>query len=189
MRHLCATTVGVLLCFGLAASAAQGEDAGASSPRVARLQVTIERYQGERKVGSAPYTILTTTDGKPAKLRMGVELPVAVSSFKAVDGKSAPTTSFQYRTVGTNFDCEVTKQQGVYSVGLRIENSSVYAPSSDRDGEPQRGVAATDMPLFRTFNVTLDLTMRGGQTLQTVASTDPVTGEVVKVDVTLNVVK
>jgi hypothetical protein len=31
--------------------------------------------------------------------------------------------------------------------------------------------------------------MRDGQTIQTIASTDPVTGEVVKIDVTMNVVK
>ena len=31
--------------------------------------------------------------------------------------------------------------------------------------------------------------MRDGQTVQTVASTDPVTGEVVKIDVTMNLVK
>ena len=37
------------------------------------------------------------------------------------------------------------------------------------------------MPLFRGFNATLDPVLRDGQTVQTVASTDPVTGEVVKI--------
>ena len=46
-----------------------------------------------------------------------------------------------------------------------------------------------DRPLFRTFNISLDPMLRDGQSIQAVASTDPVTGEVVKIDVTLNVVK
>jgi Bacterial type II and III secretion system protein len=190
MRRLLVTTVGVLLGVGVAARAARaagGDEAGASSPGVARLQVTIERYLGERKTGSAPYTILTTTDGKQAKLRMGVEVPIAVSSGASTDGKS--TMSFQYRSVGTNFDCDVTEKGDLYEVRLKIENSSVYTPASSRDAELEHSGIATDKPLFRTFSVTLDVAMRDGQTLQTVASTDPVTGEVVKVDLALKIVK
>ena len=43
--------------------------------------------------------------------------------------------------------------------------------------------------MFRTFNVSLNPTLRDGQSIQAVASTDPVTGEVVKIEVTLNVVR
>jgi hypothetical protein len=39
------------------------------------------------------------------------------------------------------------------------------------------------------MEISLDPILRDGQSAQTVTSTDPVTGEVVKVDVTLNVVK
>ena len=48
---------------------------------------------------------------------------------------------------------------------------------------------AGDRPLFRSFNVGLNPMLRDGQTIQTVATTDPVSGEVVKIDVTLDVVK
>ena len=45
------------------------------------------------------------------------------------------------------------------------------------------------IPLFRRFETSLDPLLRDGETVQAIASTDPVTGEVVKIDVTLNVVK
>jgi hypothetical protein len=43
--------------------------------------------------------------------------------------------------------------------------------------------------LFRRFDTNLNAVLRDGQSLQTVASTDPVTGEVVKIDVTLSVMR
>ena len=53
----------------------------------------------------------------------------------------------------------------------------------------RRRPASRALPLFRRFETNLDPVLRDGQSVQTVASTDPVTGEVVKIDVTLNVVK
>ena len=69
---------------------------------------------------------------------------------------------------------------------LTVENStSVARRGGSRGGRPRPRPA----PLFRTFNATLDPILRDGQTIQAIASTDPVSGEVVKIDVTLNVVK
>ncbi|MFN8095044.1 MAG: hypothetical protein U0599_22980 [Vicinamibacteria bacterium] len=50
-------------------------------------------------------------------------------------------------------------------------------------------MAETGAPLFRRFETHVNPLLRDGQTIQTIASTDPVTGEVVKIDVTLNVLK
>lgn len=171
-----------------------GETA-ASRPRktLLRVQIVIARYQGERKVASVPYTLLVTTDQRKVSLRMGVEVPIAVASFaKPEDAKSAPVTSFQYRNVGTNIDCRAEEgaPDGVYQLGLNVENSSIYTSSESRatSGLNDTGLAP-DRPLFRTFNVSLNPTLRDGQSVQTVASTDPVTGEVVKLDVGLDVVR
>jgi hypothetical protein len=54
---------------------------------------------------------------------------------------------------------------------------------------PLVGANPTGIPLFRTFQANLDPRLRDGQSLQMIASTDPVTGEVVKIDVTMNVVR
>ena len=162
-------------------------------PVMLRVQITIARYQAERKLASVPYTVLLTTDDRKVRLRMGVEVPIPVTSFsKSDDAKSSAVTSFQYKNVGTNIDCwaEDRSGDGLFQVGLSVENSSIYSTTEARTtgGLNETGLAP-DRPMFRTFNVSLNPTLRDGQSIQAVASTDPVTGEVVKIDVTLNVVK
>ena len=83
-----------------------GKATDAATPRpkkvatLLRAQIVIARYQGERKVASVPYTVLLTADDQKVLLRMGVEVPIAVVSFSRTDdGKSIPSTSFQYRNV------------------------------------------------------------------------------------------
>ena len=162
-------------------------------PVMLRVQITIARYQAERKLASVPYTVLLTTDDRKVRLRMGVEVPIPVTSFsKSDDAKSSAVTSFQYKNVGTNIDCwaEDRSGDGLFQVLLSVENSSIYSTTEARTagGLNEPGLAP-DRPMFRTFNVSLNPTLRDGQSIQAVASTDPVTGEVVKIDVTLNVVK
>ena len=157
------------------------------------MQIAISRYQGERKLASVPYTLLLTTDDRKSRVRMGVEVPIAVASVaKGEDAKSGPVTSFQYRNVGTNIDCSAEDRtgEGLYQLALNVESSSIYTSSESltASGLNEAGLVR-DRPLFRTFNVSLNPTLRDGQTVQTVASTDPVTGEIVKIDLTLNVVK
>ncbi|HXK11772.1 MAG TPA: hypothetical protein VMT70_19160 [Vicinamibacteria bacterium] len=159
-----------------------------------RVQLVITRFQGERKVASLPYTLLVTTGGGRARMRMGVDTPVAVATAAPGSGKPL-TTSFEYRNVGTNIDCAAwDKGDGRYQLNIGLENSSALAlekgPSGGASpGGPPVDANPTGSPLFRRFDANLDPWLRDGQSVQTVASTDPVTGEVVKVDVTLNVVK
>jgi hypothetical protein len=160
-----------------------------------RVQLVVARYLGEKKVGSVPYSFLVITD-QMANLRMGVEVPVPITSFSAFPGKpdgdkSSPVTSYQYRNVGTSIDCRAQERpNGLFALHLNIEVSSVHStsPGASPPSPPEMPMAS-DKPFFRTFKVSLDPVLRDGQTVQTVASTDPVTGEVVKIEVTLNVVK
>ena len=46
-------------------------------PVMLRVQITIARYQAERKLASVPYTLLLTTDDRKVRLRMGVEVPIS----------------------------------------------------------------------------------------------------------------
>jgi hypothetical protein len=164
-------------------------------PGLLRVQVVIARSQGDKKIGSAPYSFLVSADGRPAKVRMGVEVPVPVTMIPPGEAKSPPVTSFQYRSVGTNIDCGAQAlSDGSYQLRMGVENSSVYQ-GPDAPQPPQSTAAAAspplglDRPLFRSFNVDLNPVLRDGESVQTVASTDPVTGEVVKIDVTVSVVK
>jgi len=159
-----------------------------------RVQVVISRFQGEKKLASLPYAFTVTVNGRPVRMRMGIDTPVAVATAASESGKPM-TTSFQYRNVGTNIDCSARDAgDGRYGLMLTVENSSALAlekgPSGGISlGGPLVDANPTGSPLFRRFDTNIDPVMRDGQTIQTIASTDPVTGEVVKIDVTLNVVK
>lgn len=146
-----------------------------------RVQVVLTRFQGEKKVASLPYTLLVSAGGMRARMRMGVDTPIPTTSFVASEKDGAkPSTSFQYRNVGTNLDCGARDLgDGRYLLMLTVENSSALAGSGGVEGAP----------LFRRFEASLDPVLRDGQSVQAIASTDPVTGEVVRIDVTLNVVK
>jgi hypothetical protein len=167
-------------------------------PGQLRVQVVVTRTQGERRVSSAPYSFLVSTDAQQpnqrwsAQLKMGVEIPVSVAQIPAPEaGKSGPFTSFQYRNVGTNIECGAQAlADGLYQLRLSVENSSVYqGPESRAPGASAENPVVADRPLFRSFVVNMNPILRDGESVQTVASTDPVTGEVVKIDVTVNIVK
>ena len=153
-----------------------------------RVQLVITRFQGEKKLASLPYTFLVTTGGVRARMRMGVDTPVPVTSTSDA-GKQ--TTSIQYRNVGTNIDCAAwDKGDGRYQLSIGVENSSALAlEKGPTSGNPAVEANTTGIPLFRRFDANLDPWLRDGQSIQTVASTDPVTGEVVKIDVTMNVIR
>lgn len=62
-----------------------------------------------------------------------------------------------------------------------IEESSVYTDATAAPETPR----VNDLPVFRSFCSSNTLMLRDGQTSQFTAATDRVSGEVVKVDVTL----
>jgi len=154
-----------------------------------RVQLVISRYQGERKVASFPYTLVVATGGGPSRMRMGVDTPVPVTGSEG--GKQ--TTTIQYRTVGTNIDCRAREVApgGRFQLIIGVENSSAlpFEKGPSTGGNPPAVEAnPTGSPLFRRFDTNVETLLRDGQSVQTIASTDPVTGEVVKIDVTMNVI-
>ncbi len=186
----------VLAAGSVVTSPSLGEDAAephatpkaakpAGPPDQLRVEVVISRFQGETRVSNAPYSFLIAADNKKAVVKMGVEVPVAVTEFPENEG----IVSFQYRNVGTNIICFAEDRgEGLYQLRLMVETSSIY-------GSPvlQTGRAPTELaggkPIFNSFSVNLDPLLRDGQSVEAVASTDPVTGDVVKIDVSLNVKK
>lgn len=158
-----------------------------------RVQLVIQRFQQDRRQASMPYTFLVSTQprgrvaqpGQPGsvRMRMGVDTPVPTVTVDAESGKSKET-GFQYRNVGTNIDCWADDLGGgLYQLHLKVENSSALPAAAGPAGGNGQTVAA---PLFRRFETSIAPVLKDGQTVQTVASTDPVTGEVVKIEVTMN---
>ena len=180
----------LVLTVALAGRSSGAQEKPAPPPKpLIPLQVTvvISRYQGERaekRTSSLPFTLRVNGNDRPSNLRMGAEVPVPVTTFgqKEGGGPATPVTSYQLRSVGTNIDCSAeVLDGGAYALTLTISDSQV---------QPSPGSATSAMPLsFQSFSSNHRLVIRDGQTIQQTAATDKSTGETVKVDVTLNVVK
>jgi hypothetical protein len=142
-----------------------------------KVDVVISRYQGDKKISSLPYTLsVTANSAGRTSLRMGAEVPVAVSSKEGA--------GFNYRSVGVSIDCSAfTANDDSYRVELTIDDSSVY------DDQAKTAASPSDHPSFRSFRTTQILLLKGGQSTQFTSATDKVTGEVTKVDVSLALAK
>ena len=162
-----------------------------------RIQIVLIRQQGAKEVSRLPFTVaVNANDGSNrAAVRMGAEVPVKATTFTPVVEKPSPDakpaasalSSYSYRSIGTNIDCGpvISVDGGRYKVTLSIEDSSVY-PESAAARDPQTYV---DAPSFRSFRTSTTVALRDGETTQFTAATDRINGEVVRVEVTLNVVK
>ena len=169
---------------------------GRKTPAPIPLKVTVllSRYQGEKRISSMPYVLGVMASGWGAgpktALRMGVEVPVTTSTFPG-DGKTAPVSSYSYRDVGTNIDCGATfdeSRPGIFQLALTVSDSSLGLDTPKRVGGGGSAVVA-DVPSFRNFNSSFTALLRDGQTMQYTSATDPVSGEVMKIDVTAAVMK
>jgi hypothetical protein len=159
---------------GLAQAPATPPPAAAKPPVVEKplvplkVQVTIARYEGEKKTSSLPFTLWVNANDFPGTtLNVGIQVPIGSGSSAA------------YRSVGTNITCRATSMDdGRFKVNLDLEDSSV-ASSKDNGATPT----------FQSIGAHNMLLLRDGQNAQFIAATDKVSGEVTKVDVTLTVLK
>ncbi len=156
-----------------------------------RVQLVISRYDGDRKISSQPYTLSVNATPKtmppqPARLRMGAEVPVSGFVPASPDGKPPVGGPVQYKAIGTNIDCFASPQDdGRYALDITVEDTSVYASDKAVPGT----MANSGTPVFRSFKLTNTVVLRDGQSAQFTAATDKITGETVKLDVTVNALK
>jgi len=154
-----------------------------AQPALVPLKVTLvfARYQGEKKVSSVPYTLFVTANlNERTSLRMGNQVPVTSTVFAG----GAPQSSYNYKDVGTNIDCLAqTSPDGYYRIMLTVQDSSVAYAEGEATG---KNVAP---PTFRSFSSTFNILLRDGQTVQYTSAADPIGGQVVKLDATVNVQK
>ena len=145
-----------------------------------RLQLILTRYQGEKKTSSLPYSLAVSIGGPPVRFRMGADLPYSTSA----DG--AKTPSYAFRTVGIGIDVsgQLLVEPGLYKMDISVSDNSV-ASSNQVQGSP----AVAGAPLFRNFSTNGSVLLRDGQTTQLTTAADPITGETMRVDVTVTVVK
>ena len=184
-------TAALMLLMTVAVAAQDSQPAAAQSkpvviPTSLKVSLVFSRYQGEKKISSVPHTLWVTT-GDRTSLRLGTQIPVPTTMLK--EGTGA-VQSYNYRDVGTNIDCSATAvpPDGSFRLNITITDSSVYYPDQS-DSAVRSSVTSTGAPAFRNFNSTFTIVLKDGQTGQSTSVTDPVSGQVIKLDATLNVQK
>jgi len=151
-----------------------------------RVQVVFTEFDGDKKIGSLPYTFLVNADdrGSQAAVRMTFHVPVAVSSDAGAKhvGQYPLTTNLDGRAEKTD--------DGRFLLRLSLEKSSIYLAGANQKPASLGGseVSAND-PVQQEFRTQVNLLVRDGQTIQSTVATDPVSGHVLKIDVTVNVIK
>ena len=145
-----------------------------------KVTVTISRYEGDKRTASLPFVLWVNT-GDSGNIQMGSDVPVPQMTFGSMkDGVATPTTSYTYRTLGTNISCSAKALgDGLFRLSLDVQDSQVFRQSTS--GAPG--------PVFQNFRSNNSPILRDGGTVQFAVATDKTTGEVVKLDVTLNLVK
>ena len=178
------TLVLVATFFGASPHAQEPPAPQAVASTPLQVQVVVSRYQGDKKIASLPYTLSVNPDGRKTSLRMGAEVPITTMTLSPTargEKPASPTTSYSYRSIGTMIDCSATAAVGnQIRLTLDIEDSSVY-PDDPR--------APKGVPMFRSFKLSNTLLLKDGQSTQLTSASDKVSGEVLKVDVTLTVMK
>jgi type II secretory pathway component GspD/PulD (secretin) len=184
--------VAIVFAMSVSLAAQDGQPATAAASRPAapapvplKVSLVFSRLQGDKKISSLPYTLFVTANDQRTSLRLGTQIPVPSTIIN--DKGSVP--SYNYRDVGTNIDCAANSApDGAYRLIITITDSSVYYPDQS-DSAVRSTTAATGAPAFRNFNSTFTLLVRDGQTVQSTSVTDPVSGQTIKLDATLNVQK
>lgn len=156
---------------------------GAEPPVALKVQVVLEDFDGAQKVSSAPY-VMHLNVGGDAKVRSGYK----ISSLYTFNGQ----TSSEYIDVGTNIDCSAKRvDEERFDVSLSITRDTPLkaSGSSDAAGQGNDQVGPKPAPWLHSFGDEFHLLMRDGQTMEGTSAVDPTTGHVIKVEVTLDVVK
>lgn len=173
-------SLAVLLFAGMAA-AQQPPTQDANRMIPLKVGIVLSEYDGAKKISSLPYTLdVSAAPGKSnptTQLRVGVRIPITGSQGK-----------IQYEDLGTNIGCSArAMSDGVYQLLLIVMRNSVRSVGAKTETE---GVPlASGAPVIRSFRVSSTLVMRDGQSDESTVASDPFTGHLLRVLVTLHVEK
>ena len=162
-----------------------------------QVDVVLTRWQGEKRTSSMPFVLIANASsrGSSTSIRMGVDVPVGTSTSNVTQTTGAQTASpravatervaTEFRNVGTDIDAHVTRIDAAnFAVGINIRDSSIF--TSDQTKMPN---TLTDPTAFRTFSTSNTLNMTDGQTRLFGVATDKITGETLRIEVKLTVLK
>lgn len=154
-----------------------------------KLQIVLSRYDGDKKIESLPFTVSANAGDSGATLRMQTQVAVPNNVVtppppNAPTGQTVPAvTAFTYKSIGTEITCRATTlDDGRFSVRVDILDTSVLP---GKQGEPGVG----GLPSFQSFSSSNMLILKDGQNIQYAMATDPVSGNVTKVEASVTVIK
>jgi hypothetical protein len=149
-----------------------------------KVQVVFTEYEGDKKLKSLPYSFLVTTHTRDtwpeAKIRVGSRVPVYTGGEHG---------SMTYMDVGTNIDCRAEAvAEGQYRIYLNLERSWVEGDvmvTVEKATPPQ----AFREPVVRQYRTELSPILKDGQSVETSLATDPLSGKIVKIEVSVSLIK
>ncbi len=176
----------VALTFALAAStvayAQEKPKPTAAGPiQTLKVQVVLSRFDGDKKISSMPYTLLVNVgEGLDTELNVGVQVPVQVVANN--------TVTVAFKDAGTDIRCRALPSEGGrFPMVLTVSQSGLYLGDGAK-GAGER-VRVGENPILKNFFSSFRFQIRDGETKQLATATDPVNGNVLKVDVTVDLMK
>ena len=180
MRTRLGVGVWVVLLAAALGARAQGAS-GAESQQNAkppgkrlRLQFQETRQQGDAAAVSRTSTLLLHADAGPARLFVGTQLAITKSDKEGI------TTTFKNAGVAVRVGVTALPE-GSYRLDVEYEDSQKRGPARERAPGPVTG----GNPLLRVVKTRSGLTLREGESVPLASAVDPVTGEVVRIELTL----
>jgi hypothetical protein len=195
-RNRILVTVGLIAIAGmLAPLRAQDKQAAANEPKKLiplKVVVVVTELDGAKKISSLPYSFYVNSDdvnhGGTSQVRVGLRVPVATGTV-VKDGATV-NTQFQYMDINTSIDCTAYSMgEGKFKLTLSVDRNYLGSAESNK-ALPAEGVTVGNgNPIMQHFSSSYNLLIRDGQTIEATSTTDPVSGRVLQVSVSVNVVK
>jgi hypothetical protein len=164
----------VVALLALPAAADAQDPPAPRNPVPVRLQVVFERFQGEKRLPSEPYTMSVNANDRPGRIRMGVQVPMRMDR---VGDRDVPGNVI-YRDVGNAADCTIRSADADrYKIDCTFEQTSIASTNAP--------VGVLAPPLLRNFRSESGVILRHKESAQFTVGTDPVSGERLQVSLTL----
>jgi Flp pilus assembly secretin CpaC len=173
---MCGWTVAALLALIAGAVAQEDKDAKpagveeAAGPRL-RIRFLETRQRGEKTTTAKPCLLMLHTGDKGASVFVGAQVALSTND------KGTPTVLFKNAGVSAQVTARALAD-GRYRLEATFEESSVLA-GKNGEAEPSNG----GNPILQEVRGESVLVLREGETVPFASAVDPVTGEVVRVDV------
>ena len=103
---------------------------------------------------------------------------------------NAQVTPFTYRSLGTSIDVTaVASSPGKFGLLIAVSESSLQPRDAAGQSKETTELPLQNQPIFENYQSSNTVHVRDGETTQFTASTNRLTGEVVRVEVMVKVVK